>query len=392
MAGIYQHYLSALFCLVLVQATNSFAALACRDLLPDRPAIYLGTPTSPMATPESLPTVRAALEKIDSMIQLAQSGEGTLAIVYKEAMPALRAVQKKGQSILESRAADQDTVFDFFLQFSSLIDLPKDYANLVGQHGDGFETLQKFSEEGFQERRREFEQRRRQSTEKLLKEVVQEVEKDSSLSLTSSYKYISVGRDRLPDDLNFSFQYQYIFKVGLRPLPELFVDRENGKVYLGVSFTEDAWHDGQRGQAKSFVEHDLRHAYTQKYYDQLLFAEFKADTLQKQIRLKQQTHQLLQARIREYQKREESEFRMAVEVVLFSLLHEQSLSYPFGVSQSLSKARDLNSYRRSIPAALLQNRFGDEYLGVSRMAIMRALDWVQGRANADTITLRRTYR
>lgn len=375
-------------CLILGQLAAANSPVLCSQLIKaEKNGIKLSLSNSKISTPESLPTLQSSLQKLETLIQMTQTQKGIQSEIYQRALPVLLSTQKLGREIHKSGANDQDQAYEYFYRFSKLIDLAVNYTNEIGRHADGFASVDQFSVEAYNERLSEFLQKYK-SPEPILKSLIEKINANAPFNLSSSFKYISIGKKRLPDDLNFSFQYQYVFKEGILTLPELFKDRESGKNFLGISFSEYAPYDGQHGQATSFLRHDLLHAYTQKYYDLLLFQEFQADTIKKQSRLKAATHQLLTQRIGEYENIPDIQLRDAVEVSLFVLLHEQSLSYPVGITHELNLADSLDTYRSTIPQLTQTGFFGEQYRKLSKENIHLALEWVRQRAEADFMTLK----
>lgn len=384
--------LALTFCIIFLQVSASFAASTCKEIfLPPSTEISLKTPNAKISTRESLPTVALASKKLNDLIDIASANHGTLSAIYREAMPVLIEASQLARLIIRSRASDQNQVYEFFYKFSLLIDLPTNYTNAIGRRADGFDNVPSFSEAAFQERLGEFLKTHR-SPDPILKTLIAEITSPPSATLSSSFNLIRVGGVLVPDDLSFSFQYQYIVKEGLLPLLDLFAHRESGRVYLGASFRPDSEYDSRIGTSAAFIEHDLIHAFTQKYFDQLLFNEFGANTLQKQVRLKRATNKLLQARIREYQSLSDPVMRDAVEVVYFSLLHEQSLTYPIGTSNELTNSNRFEAYGRSIPRENQNNRFGEQYKYLQPGLISEALAWVKVRAEADSRSLREEFK
>lgn len=187
-----------------------------------------------------------------------------------------------------------------------MIDLPKAYTNQIGYYADGFATASRFTEENFQQRLSSFKEKFK-NPEPLLMTLLKNIAEEPKYHLSSSFKYISIGKTSLPDDLKFSFQYKYLFRKGHLSLVDLFKDPD---------------------------------------------------------------------------------FRKAVEVVFFAVLHEQSFSYPVGAAHELQKIDRFDFYQKAIIAGMQSNRFGLEYSDLSKKSITVAIQWVRARAISDPMRLK----
>jgi hypothetical protein len=290
------------------------------------------------------------------------------------------AAKKLGQKIVAEAARDQNEVYKFIQMFTKLVDLPQDYADMVAYYADGFDYVNGFTEEKLVERLDRFHEKFA-SPQIILEKMVKLL--NSEESLLSSYKYISVGDESLPDDLRFTFQYRYIFRHGILPLVDLFKDREKGIVYMGVSLVDWAPYDGQNGDASSFLNHDRLHAYTQKFYDRKTFIEFNAKLLEQQRRLKHLTNEFLTRRVEEYLAIAEKDFRLAVEATFFAILHEQSRDYPVGCHHDLEKPAKIIFYSEAIKRYAEKGWLGPEYKNIPQDNYDKALQWVRDRAKVD---------
>lgn len=352
---------------------------------------HLSTVKAKIATPESLPTLSLAIEKIDEFIATARSQNGALSEIYAAALPQLISLKEFGQQLRKNGLSDQDQVFEFMYRFMRLVDLPVDYTDAIGNYADGFASLETFTQEGFHDRLESFLQKFK-SPKPLLEDLIKQIETPASIHLRSSFKYISIGRDKLPDDLNFSFQYKHIFRQGLIPIPDLYRNRESGEVHVGISFIENAPSDGQNGNSKLFARHDILHVYTQKYYDQVLFDNYGAKTFKQKIRVKKTTNDLFQKRLRELDEIKNEDSKKAIELVYFGLLHELSLTYPLGSSTRLSEENGVVKFAKTIFSYAKTGYFGKEYSHLSEADFVAATEWVKSRVDVDQITLDRTLR
>lgn len=380
-------YLIMISCLFFIHMSSKAGSLECKSFYKEMPVVslYLSSKTN-ISTPESLPTVELAVKKLDDLIQDANSNNGVKSKIYREALPLLYDLKKEAQKIIQMDARSQDDVFSFFYKFSQVIDLPKTYADKIGEFADGFDFITEFTEQAYQERLESF-LTKYLSPEPLLKQLILKIGEGSKFALSKTYKYISIDRVDLPDNIQVPFEYKYIFKAGPLSLLSLFKDRETGKAFLGVSFSEVAPFDGHPGHATSFLAHGHLHAYTQKYFDSLLFQELGADTIEKQVRLKEKTNSLLQSRIFEYQKNADPKFRLAIEAVLFTFLREQCRTYPIGVANFYKDPAQIEAFKKIIYSATSGGRFGEEYKVISQNLIGRAFDWVRERVNFDANNL-----
>ena len=167
--------------------------------------------------------------------------------------------------------------------------------------------------------------------------------------------------------------------------------RETGIAYLSMSFKQDPVYDGTEGNSVGFLAHEYLHTYTKKYFDLLLFEEFGADSIEKMTALKSKTNKLLLARVDEYLKIQDPKFRDAIELSLFTILHEQTHTYPVGAFHEIGSEKGMNFFRLAIMQGLVSGRFGDKYKYLDEDTILRALKWVRSRSKADTRSLKKSY-
>lgn len=382
-------YLRLAVCLILIQATGAYGALLCSNTLTTTATVSLKSINAAIQTPESLKTVEQAVQKIKSILDGAQNNQpGALNSIYKKALPEVLKAYELGQKIIRNKSTSQNEVFEFFYKFSQVIDLPKNFVRLMSNQIDGLRGLDQFTEIEFETRLKLFKEHYK-SEEPLLDHAIKELQKPIRFNLSSSFKYITINDKTLADDLKFSFQYKYIFNEGYFSLRELFQDRESGTVFLGVSFSDHAIYDGQHGNAVAFLKHDVLHAYTQKYYDMLLFEEFHADTTTKKISLKTKTNALLQSRVQELSQIQDKDLMAAIDVVYFTLLHEQSLSYPLGIENELRASEKVTSWKKRIFSGTQGGYFGQEHVSLPEGSLSKALSWVHTRALSDAQTLKK---
>ncbi len=351
----------------------TIAAYACESIFPDNfQSISIAEPTKKLATYESIPAINSALKKIDELIFIANSDVGIVSAIYHEALPTIKELRREGLDAAFSQASDQDKVYVFFYKFSKLIDLPLDYANQIGKQIAGFTTLKKFSDSEISKRLAHFKTDPK-ATKNILESAINEIIKNPIDNLQL------VNWQLEP----FAFQYKYIFNTGNLTMFDLFKGREAGSAYLGISFKDENYFDGKDANgAVEFMNHDLMHAYDQKSRDKELFEKFKANTYEKQVRLKKKTNLLLQEAIHEYQKITNPDLRNAIEMAYFITLHEQATTYPVGTTDDLSQ--QINSYKFSVPKMVKEKRFGKKNQHLATETIIQAFDWVYARAKLDS--------
>ncbi len=387
-----------LICLCSLHSVPSHA-LTCAQLFGDAPsAIYLANPNSIIATPESLPTVRKTISTLKRLVRHARNKEDYKAQIYSQVLPELNETLALGEQIIKNSASNQDQVYDFFNRSVVLIDHGITVGDSVGRAADGFNNMGRFTNKGFHKRYQELHHGHDLSNfplDKFLEKNKKALEpRFDKTTLLSGFEYITIAPEiTIPDNLQFNFQYKNIFKEGVLTLEDLFKDRENGITYLGISQSEVAHYDGQHGDAVSFLRHDRIHTYTQKYFDKLLFEEFKAKRIEQMILLKTRTNALLQARIKEYHEIKDPALKDAVRILFFAFLHEQSRSYPIGVEHDFKNPIAVEFYTASTPEALKEGRFGEEYkyLLDKPEKMQEAMEWLKTRVIEDANTLRSQY-
>ncbi len=229
------------------------------------------------------------------------------------------------------------------------------------------------------------------SPKPILTQLLESIPKIPNENHTSGFRYLSAGDHKIPDYFKVKFQYQYVYRRGTLPLLDFIKNRETGRVFIGVSFSDITAYDGQHGDATVFARHDRRHAYVQKYFDQLLFDEFGAKTHAARVKLKAVTNLLLQARIYQYQVHPLIKLRSAIEVVYFDVLHDQSQTYPVGLAAALNTKQKFTRFLKSISQAAKAGAFGSEHMQMSEMELRAAMNWVKDRADIDEATLRSAY-
>lgn len=384
--------LALILCLGCLQPVTSFAKDTCSSIFSQSEvSIHISKHDAKIATPESLSLVREMMRSLDQFEALTKKTNDPRSKMYSKAMHIITDARARGKQILENKASDQDQVFDFFKLTTFLIDLPKTYTNEIGHYADGFESVNRYSRRALQTRLDEFNNRfKTGGADVVLQGVIKNKPRITSTDLKDGFQYISLAPNGDIPYMRFPFQYKYIFREGLLTMVDLFKDRERGITYVGISKRDFAPYDGQYGDGEAFTRHDRLHSFTQKYFDYLLFKEFKAYTTEQMIALKQRTNALLQARIAEYQSLPNKELRDAIEIWFFTTLHEQSKSYPIGVEADFKMKGGVQYYKDAIPTGLKEGRFGEEYkyLLDKPEVLDQAFEWLQSRAKKDAKTLR----
>lgn len=376
---------------VAAQAANQNLPTCRKVLRSQESQIRISDVNSTIATPESLPTIKASLEHLESMIDLAKSHKDSLAEIYFHALPVLQSTLEFGKKIIQLEANDQDQVYEYFQRFSQIIDLAINYTDKIGEYAEGYNSVTQFSEQAYQERLKDFLGSYKTPIP-ILQAFIDKVNAKPKENLRTSFNYITINNIGLPNDLKFPFQYQYIFKEGILSLKELFKDRESGRVYLGISFSESAPYDGQYGNSISFKRHDEIHAFSHKYYDLLIFNEFQADTLEKMKRLKSITNELLQSRIAEYERIQNPTFRRAIELSFFVLLHEQSLTYPVATARFFDNPKNQFDLIQRVHQFLKMNHFGKSYKRLTKAQLNFAFNWIKKVSQEDLNQLMQSYK
>jgi len=326
---------------------------------------------------------------LDGFIRVAKYGKDSRSQMYREVLPQLEAVKLQGLETLKKGAPDQNEVFLFAYRFSKLLDLPRNFSNFLGKY-IGSDYIDHYTETEFQNRVKELSNDGYKFNFSYAQQFGRVIDKKPEFDLNTGFPYLSLGKLEIPNQ-KFIFQYKYIFQEGYIPILVLFKDRENGKTYVGVSRRAETKYDGSNGNSTGFLKHDLIHSYVQKYFDYVFFKNFNIKTLKEAIRIKKQTHQLLQKTISDYKGIKNKDLVDGIELVLFSLLHEQSMTYPYGTHLELSTRPDY--YEKIIKFYLKNHRFGKEYGHLIRktQVVKEAIEWVLKRTSEESHALQMAW-
>lgn len=346
--------LALVICILFLQLSNAFAQKACVDVFKSSKASAIYNENDVIRTPESLPMLRESLEFLNTLIQDITTKKHPNTNDYLAILPEIQAIKNKGEAIVRAKALNQDEVFKYFHGFSVIVDYPL-------------------------------------RADKNVSLITQQIH-SPNYSLKSAFPNSMVGSLTMPNQ-NFAFQYKYVFKAGVLSLKELFQDRESGTVYVGVTKSSRNEVDGTNYSALNFLRHDMAHAFIQKYFDQWTFSGLKATTAEQRQKIKKISHELLQARIKEYESLKDTELRDAIEVFYFMILHERGRDYPYGTAVQLNVAKEFGDYLRLAKAYLHNYQMGPEYFHLYGTDVLpQALEWIKTRAMEDYRTLQSTYK
>lgn len=392
----YIRFLILVLCLMTVQLAPAFAQNSCVGLFERQVGVFLGTPEAKISTPESLPAVSKMMKKLDALLVVAEKGKDHRSQIYAQVKPEILEAIEAGKKVLDNKALNQNEVHEFFNKSIFLVDLANNIADRLTEFSQTTK-MTKYRSREMQETLKILDRQFPNVFGQVLKKwIPAEVRnfKAQKDDLNRGFDLISIALYGNTPNLKFPFQHKIIFEDGLSTLLDLFKDRERGISYVGISRKEFAPYDGQHGSSKAFEKHDRVHAFTSKYFDLLLFQEFKADNLDKMVALKEKTNTLLQKRIAEYQAIENKALRDAIEVYFFISLHEQSKTYPIGVEMDVKAKGGLEFYgSETVMNALKAERFGKDkmYLIDQPKVLEKALKWLIERTKEDAKTLRSQY-
>lgn len=341
------------------------------------------SPSSKIATPESLEAVHYMLNEINRFISIAKSGDGYTSRIYAKHLSEILRTQSLGRQIIEAKADDQNVVYEFMKQSSVWAEILPSFAKQFA-HQKRMAHIQTYNESSFvklvghrSDASMTFEQFLSDFSKNTI-DYINDQNHDPGLSIFRESEH------------NFQspiFRYKYIFKVGLIPIEEFLKVRETGIVFVSVTTKIEIEYDGNRTGPLKFFDHDLGHALFQTQRDHDLFKNFKASTLTEQRNIKIKTNALLQKRLREIELMSDKDLKDAIYGALFSLFHERAGSYPF-IFDDMNNTKNFSWYMARIVDDI---KSAPELSHLSNSKIKEGIVWVVKNGTADLKELKTTF-
>jgi len=371
---------------ISAQASNRCESLFGQSKLTPAGTIFYDAVQKRIATPESEPMLRAAVEHLEDMIGRANQPTSLEDRIYQAAVPKMQALLEYGQELVRDGLVDQDQVAEFTSRYSHYVDLSRRYLSHLGEH-TGQNLPRPLRESDIDEIFSDYRRYYGDPLGRSLSHFIEKYERRSrgnKLDLKAPFAYLSLESRPIPE-MAFKFQYQYIFTSGVIPLRPLFENRESGRVFVGVPEVAETEFDRSKGNSFLFQRHDVIHAYLQKYFDHVVFEQLGIAEISQMKIFKSRTDEKLRMRVAEYLDLTDRTLRDSIEIVYFYFLHEQGRSYPFGVIELNRDKASFDLHVRRLESAIRSKAFGDEYssLALERSRVAEAIFWVLSRARLD---------